>query len=83
MNSLARGSYIALLHDIIIPDMQGRVLTTVNSLNQATMPLGMLFAGPFADVIGIRTLYMVAGVTKALIVLVALFVPAIMRLESN
>ncbi len=83
MNSLCNGSAFALLQEVVAPEMQGRVFTLVLSLCNAATPIGMAIAGPLADAVGVRTLYVVAGVAQTLLGIGSFFVPAIMHLEDN
>jgi DHA3 family macrolide efflux protein-like MFS transporter len=83
MNSLCNGSAFALLQELIAPEMQGRVFTVVMSLTSAMSPLSMAIAGPAADALGVRTLYLIGGVSQIVIGLGGFLVPAIMHLEDN
>ena len=82
MNSLCNGSAFALLQQVVAPEMQGRVFTLVISLCGAVTPLSMAIAGPLADKVGVRTLYLVAGVAQIVLGAGAFFVPAIMHIED-
>jgi hypothetical protein len=53
------------------------------SLTSAMIPLGMLIAGPFADSIGIRELYLGAGAVQIIVVSSATLVPAIAHLGES
>jgi len=83
MNSMCNGSAFALLQQVIAPEMQGRVFTLVLSLCNAMTPLSLAIAGPAADALGIRTLYLFGGVAQVLMGLTGFFVPAIMHVEKN
>jgi DHA3 family macrolide efflux protein-like MFS transporter len=83
MNSLCNGSAHALLQKVVAPEMQGRVFTVVISLCNAVTPLSIAIAGPLADKVGVRPLYLVGGVSQILIGVGAFFVPAIMGLEDR
>jgi DHA3 family macrolide efflux protein-like MFS transporter len=83
MNSMCNGSAHALLQQVVAPEMQGRVFTLVASLCNAATPLGMAIAGPVADAVGVRTLYVVGGISQILLGVGCFFVPAIMHLEDN
>jgi len=83
MNSLCNGSAFALLQQVVAPEMQGRVFTLVISLCNAVTPLSMAIAGPLADKVGVRTLYLVAGVAQTVLGAGAFFVPAIMHVEDT
>lgn len=83
MNPLINGPFFAILQVTVAPEMQGRVFTLVGSLSSAMMPLSLAVAGPVADVVGIRTWYVVGGAIFALMGAAAFFVPAIVNIEHN
>jgi DHA3 family macrolide efflux protein-like MFS transporter len=83
MNSMCNGSAFALLQQVVAPEMQGRVFTLVLSLCSAMTPISLSIAGPAADALGIRTLYVVGGVSQMLMGLTGFLVPVIMHLEDN
>lgn len=47
------------------------------------IPLGLVIAGPLADILGVRFWFVIAGVTMAVMGVGALFVPAITRLDDR
>ena len=47
------------------------------------MPLSLMVAGPVSDAIGIQTWYLFGGATFALMGILALFVPAAIKLEDG
>jgi DHA3 family macrolide efflux protein-like MFS transporter len=81
MNPIANGALFALLQTIVPADMQGRVFTLLNSAAGAMIPLGLLVAGPLADVVGVQVWFLIGGLTMAAMGLGALFVPAITRMD--
>ena len=83
MNSMANGPLGALLQSIVRKDMQGRVMSLVNSAATAMTPIGLLIAGPVSDLIGIRTWYWIAGLLSLLMGLAGFFIPAVMNVEDN
>jgi DHA3 family macrolide efflux protein-like MFS transporter len=83
MNSMANGPLGALLQSIVRKDMQGRVMSLVNSAASAMTPVGLLIAGPVSDLIGIRSWYWIAGIVSLLMGLAAFFIPAVMNVENN
>jgi DHA3 family macrolide efflux protein-like MFS transporter len=83
MNPIVNGPLFAVLQDVVEPDMQGRVFNIVGSAAMAMTPLGMLIAGPVADVLGVQVWYVVGGVVCMLMGAGAFFVPAIMHLEDE
>ena len=80
MNPIANGSLTAVLQIIVPADMQGRVFNLLQSASGAMVPLGLIIAGPLADVLGVRIWFLIAGIAMAVMGIGALFVPAITRL---
>jgi MFS transporter, DHA3 family, macrolide efflux protein len=83
MNSMANGPLGALLQSIVRKDMQGRVMSLVNSAATAMTPIGLLIAGPVSDLIGIRSWYWIAGMISLLMGIAGFFIPAVMNIEDN
>ncbi|MHB0858784.1 MAG: MFS transporter [Anaerolineae bacterium] len=83
MNSLCNGASFALLQEVVVPEMQGRVFTVVLSITSAMAPLGLAVAGPVADAYGVRAWFLVAGVVQLVLGLGAFAVPAIMSVGSE
>ncbi len=83
MNAMANGPLFAILQSTVRPDMQGRVMSLLGSGAGAMMPISLLLVGPLADLIGIRTWYVVGGVACALIAVGCLFVAPLMNIERN
>jgi DHA3 family macrolide efflux protein-like MFS transporter len=83
MNPLINGPLFAILQATVEPGMQGRVFTLVQSLAAAMMPLSLMVAGPVSDAIGVQTWYLFGGATFALMGILALFVPAAIKLEDG
>lgn len=83
MSSLANGPLLAIFQANVAPGMQGRVFTLLGSGSAAMMPLGLGIAGPLAEVIGVRTWFLIGGVLTLLLAVVCLFVPAILNVEQE
>jgi DHA3 family macrolide efflux protein-like MFS transporter len=83
MNPLINGSFFAVLQATVAPDMQGRVFTLVSSLATAMMPLSLAVAGPLADVVGVRSWYVVGGALFAVLGAISFFIPAIVNVEES
>ena len=83
MIPIANGPIGALMQSIVRPDMQGRVMSLVNSGATAISPLGLLLAGPVSDWLGIRVWFWVGGILCMLIAIAAFFRPVIMNVESH
>ncbi|HSL46689.1 MAG TPA: MFS transporter [Anaerolineales bacterium] len=83
MLPVANGPVFAMMQAIVRPDMQGRVMSLINSGATAISPLGLLLAGPFSDWLGIRVWFWAGGMLCAMIALAAFFVPVIMNVENH
>lgn len=83
MNPITNGPFFALLQATVAPEMQGRVFTVVASLSTAITPLSLAIAGPVADLVGVRSWYMVGGLACILMGVGAYFVPAIRDIEQQ
>jgi MFS transporter, DHA3 family, macrolide efflux protein len=83
MNPIANGSVFAVLQGTVPADMQGRVLSLLQSAAGVMIPLGLAIAGPLADLLGVQLWFLAAGVVMAATGVGALFVPAIVRLEGE
>lgn len=82
-SSMANGPIFALLQSIVAPEMQGRVFTLLSGGAALMMPVGLAFAGPMADRLGIQFLFIFAGAASLLMTIIALFMPVIINIESN
>jgi DHA3 family macrolide efflux protein-like MFS transporter len=83
MNVLINGPAFALLQAIIDEDMQGRVLALVLSLANAVTPLGLVIAGPLAEVAGVRVWFPLAGLGFLLAGVLASASPSIRSMENG
>jgi DHA3 family macrolide efflux protein-like MFS transporter len=72
-----------MLQEVIHPEVQGRVFTLISSSVQAMTPIGLLFAGPLADFVAVQFWYIVAGAACVVLGLVALGIPALMRIQEG
>jgi len=82
MIPIANGPVGALMQSIVRPDMQGRVMSLLNSGATAISPLGLLIAGPFSDWLGIRVWFWAGGIICVMIASAAFFRPIIMNVEN-
>ena len=53
---------MAIIQQSYPPEHLGRVLGIMNSLMSLAGPVGLIFAGPLADKIGVNNLFVIAGV---------------------
>ncbi|MFH0850914.1 MAG: MFS transporter [Candidatus Bathyarchaeota archaeon] len=61
MNSISNGSFFSVIQTVIPNELQGRVFTLVMSASVAVMPLGLAIAAPVAEVIGVRSWFLISG----------------------
>jgi DHA3 family macrolide efflux protein-like MFS transporter len=83
MMPIANGPLGAIMQAKVRPDMQGRVMSLVNSAATAMSPLGLLIAGPVSDLIGIRSWYLIAGLVTIFMGFFGFGMPAVMNIENN
>jgi DHA3 family macrolide efflux protein-like MFS transporter len=80
---LMNGPVHAILQATIAPEFQGRVFALLGSLAGATAPVGLLFAAPLAELVGVRTWYLAGGVACVAMGIAGFLAPALMRIEEG
>ncbi|GHU22861.1 MFS transporter [Spirochaetia bacterium] len=60
-NNVYNIPYMTYMQETISPEKQGRAFSLLNCLMSLTMPLGLLIAGPVAEVWGVLFFFMVSG----------------------
>lgn len=83
MQVLANGPLHAIMQATVAPQMQGRVFSLIGAGASAMQPLSLIVAGPVSDWLGVRTWYMIGGLSCVIMALTALFIPVIMNIEEN
>jgi DHA3 family macrolide efflux protein-like MFS transporter len=83
MLPMANGPIGALVQTIIRPDMQGRIMSLINSGATAISPLGLLIAGPLSDWLGVRIWFWAGGTLCILIAMAGFFMPVVMGIEKQ
>ncbi len=83
MHALITGPLLAIIQTLVVPEMQGRMLTLVISLVSAMAPVSMLIAGPTADLIGVRTLYLIGGIGCTLVGAYSFTLRSVTHLEEG
>jgi len=74
---------MAVMQATVDPAMQGRVFTLLSSAATAMMPLGLALAGPLADVIGVRTWFLIGGLVTLAIGVSGFFFRSLATLERE
>lgn len=78
MRSIAQTFQMPTIQQSYPPQQLGRVLGVLNSLMSLTGPIGLIFAGPLADALGVEMLFVIAGIGTVICGIFALMIP-IMR----
>ncbi|EEI70853.1 MFS transporter [Lentilactobacillus hilgardii] len=68
---------MAMIQQSYPPQQLGRVLGVLNSLLSLTGPLGLIFAGPLADAIGVEMLFVIAGISAVAAGIAAWIIPVV------
>lgn len=77
------GPLLAVMQDVVEPEMQGRVFTLFSSVVKAMTPLGLVIAGPLADRFGVQTWFIVGGLVTGIMGLAGYFIPAVVNIENG
>lgn len=67
---------MAMIQQSYEPKYLGRILGVLNSLMSITGPIGLIFAGPLADKIGVEKIFVIAGVGTLICGVITFFTPA-------
>lgn len=74
---------MAMIQQSYPPKELGRILGVLNSLLSLTGPLGLIFAGPLADAIGVEQLFIIAGISAVISGIVAWLIPVVKNYDRN
>ncbi len=77
------GPIHALFQSLVEPNMQGRVMSLMNSVAAAMMPVSLLVAGPVSDATSLQTWFWIAGILNFALAITAFFIPALINIEQN
>jgi DHA3 family macrolide efflux protein-like MFS transporter len=83
MLAFTNGPIAAVLQGNVAPAMQGRVLSLLAAAAQGMMPLGLILAGPLADVIGVRAWFLIGGAVTLLMGLGGFLSSSLINIESE
>jgi DHA3 family macrolide efflux protein-like MFS transporter len=81
--AFVNGPLTAVLQSVIARDVQGRIFSLLGSISAGMMPLGLAVAGPVADAIGVRTVFLVAGIAPFVLGLVGFASRDLMNMENQ
>lgn len=74
---------MAMIQQSFLPEHLGRVLGVMNSITSIAGPLGLIFAGPLADVIGVEKLFIIGGMGSLICGLTMLLMPTVRRYDAH
>ncbi|HML69680.1 MAG TPA: MFS transporter [Clostridia bacterium] len=77
------GVQSAIFQERIAPECLGRVFSLSMSMMSLAMPIGLMLAGAFAEVIGVHTWFLISGILVILIALLMMSMPAIRALDNK
>lgn len=83
MNPIVNGSLFAALQANVPADMQGRIFTLIMSGSSAMAPLGLIIAGPVADLWGTQFWILLGGIITVIMGLSIWFMPTLMNFEQE
>jgi DHA3 family macrolide efflux protein-like MFS transporter len=81
--AVTNGPVMAILQAVVAPEKQGRVFGLVGALSGAAAPVGLMFAGPVADALGVQTWWLIGGAYCVIAALSMLFMPAVANIEAH
>jgi DHA3 family macrolide efflux protein-like MFS transporter len=81
--TMGNGPIMAILQTIVPNQLQGRALALFSTCMGIAGPLGLVFAAPLAELIGVRGLLIGGGGLATLLCLIGFFVPSLMKIEEQ
>lgn len=72
---------MAMIQQSYPPQQLDRVLGVLNSLMSLTGPVGLIFAGPLADTLGVEMLFIIAGIGTVICGIFALLMPVMRQYD--
>lgn len=76
------GPIQAILQSTVPAEFQGRVFTLVGSLAGATAPIGLLFAAPMAELLGVGVWYLAGGAMCVAMGITGFLSPHLLKIET-
>lgn len=79
--STGNAPMMAILQTSVPNEMQGRVLSLMNTVIGFAGPVGLVIAGPLGEAIGVQGVFIIGGTLSALVCLLALFSRSLRNVE--
>jgi DHA3 family macrolide efflux protein-like MFS transporter len=83
MNAIGNSSFFSVLQVVVPHEIQGRVFTLIMASSIAVSPIGLVIAGPVAELLGIRFWFVIAGLTILIGSLMGFMIPGMRDLEKE
>lgn len=83
VSSLFNILYMAVVQQSYPPEELGRVMSVMNAFMSAAGPVGLIFAGPVADAIGVEKLFLIAGIGGLVCGVVALMSSSVRNIDRD
>jgi DHA3 family macrolide efflux protein-like MFS transporter len=83
MNAIGNSSFFSILQAVIPHEVQGRILTLVMASSFAVAPIGLVIAGPVAEVFGIGFWFKIAGLSILVGSFMGFMIPGLSELTES
>jgi DHA3 family macrolide efflux protein-like MFS transporter len=80
--STGNAPLMAILQTTVPNELQGRILSLLNTVVGLAGPIGLAVAGPLGEALGVRGVFILGGTLSAVFCAVGLLSPALLRLEQ-
>jgi DHA3 family macrolide efflux protein-like MFS transporter len=80
---MGNAPFTALLQTSVPNQIQGRVLSLLNTTVGLAGPVGLLLVGPLAEVMGVREIFILGGTLATIASLASLLSPSLLRVEEE
>lgn len=74
---------MAMIQQSYPPEILGRIMGVFGSLMSIGGPIGLIFAGPLGDQIGVQNLFLIGGIGSVLCGILILFLPSARRYDLD
>jgi MFS transporter, DHA3 family, macrolide efflux protein len=81
--STGNAPMMAIIQTSVPNQIQGRVLSLLNTIMGLAGPIGLIIAGPLGDAIGVRGVFIVGGILSAIVCAFGFFSSHLMKIETK
>jgi len=82
-NSIANSSFFAVLQTLVPPEYQGRVFTLAMAASTIAQPIGLSIAGPLSELLGIRSWFILGGISFIIMSILAFTTSSVRKFEET